>query len=257
MVDFYGVGTGLLLRKTFQRGWQIARAVGVERCAKIFLLVRRKLQIVQIKNGGIIKTPLQNVIGYETRRENGRFSEIDDGLLAVGEQQGGLFVSKFNFAINHRKPRFICVIHGHDKFSSFHSGDGSARDDLDSSGLVAVEKRNDSADQMQPALRVRQIGRQNLDFRRSAQWHDALVGPKERDTAVRAGTQPVKGMQDLISLDGNPDSRAGWTNLHRALKSGDPDFVGGLAALGNESSTPSRETPQNHDPEKPLNDFRK
>ena len=158
VVNPFGVGAGLSPGRIFgQRDLQIARPVGLEGFNKDFLFFRCERQIRRINHRRIVKTPLQDVVGNETRSANGRFARLDDGLLAVGQQERGLFVAKPNFAVNHGHRRQLRVLPGldcQDEFRALHSGDGAAGDDPDASRFVPMEKGDDAPEQMQPALRI-------------------------------------------------------------------------------------------------------
>ena len=229
MINPFGVGAGLF------RGWipgqcrqQIARAISLKGFVERLLLFGGERQIRRINHRRIIKAPLQNVVGDETRRANGRLARLGHSLLAVGQQERGLFIAKPNLAVNHRQRLLLRVVAGLDvqnEFRAFHAGDGAAGDDPDAARFVPMEKRDDAPEQMQPALRIRRIRRQYFEFRRSAERHHASVRPKEGNPAVCARAQPVEGVENLVGLSRQPGRCGGASKLRRALQLHDLDFV--------------------------------
>ena len=83
----------------------------MEGFAENFLFFRRERQIRRIDHRRVVKAPLQNVVGDETGGANGRLARLDDGLLAVGQQQHGLFVAKPDLAVNHGQRRAFRFVH--------------------------------------------------------------------------------------------------------------------------------------------------
>jgi len=154
VINPLGIGAGLPPGRIFgQRYLQITRAVSADGFAEDFLLFGCEWQIVQINHCRIVKAPLQDVVGNETRSANGRFARLGDGLLAVGQQECGLFVAKPDLAVNHGQGCSLRVVR-QDEFRALHPGDGAAGDDPDASRFVPMEKRDDAPEQMQPALRT-------------------------------------------------------------------------------------------------------
>ena len=86
------------------------------------------------------------------------------------------------------------------------------------------------------------IGRQHFNFRQSAKRHHAPIRPKERNPAVGAGAQPVERTQDLVGLCRGPGRGCGGSNLRRALKLHNPDFVRDSAGRLPTARRPSRRT---------------
>jgi hypothetical protein len=113
---------------------------------------------------------------------------------------------------------------------------------------------------MQAALRIGRRRRQNFEFRQSTEGNDALIGPTERDSRIRAGAQSVEWMQDLVGLSNRPSRAAGGYDFHRALEFHNADFISGLVAvcgLRVAMATPNRSNPPNCNQQALPGSFRK
>ena len=242
-IDAPGIRTRLSRRGIFcQRRQQVALAIRIERFAERVLFLSRQRQIVQIKHRRIIKAPLQKIVGDEAGSSHRCLAGFGDGLLEIGEGERAVVVAEFDNAINHGKRRALRAIglrDFHDKFRAFDSGGGAARDDADAAGLVAMEKGDDPANQVQAGFGIARVRRQNLQLGQRPERHDALIGPAQRDAAVRAGAQAVEGMDALIRLREHPGRGALGRNFNRALEFDDADFV---PRLSKRSHGPIRDT---------------
>ena len=129
---------------------------------QILLFPRSQDQLIQVNHRGIIKAPLKEVVCDETGGPGGSLARVNDGLFTIRQQQHVLPVPEFHPAVNQGKGRAIGVIHNEHEFRAFDPGHSAARDDPDASGLVAMEKGNDSPRKVQARLRLGRIRRQYL-----------------------------------------------------------------------------------------------
>ena len=165
IIYFSGLGNGCRRARIIrQRRRQIARAIGRERGVEPDLLLRRECQFIRVQHGGIIKTPLQKIVGNEAGRAHRRLAQIHHRLLAIGQREGRLVVAKCNLTVHDRQDRALRSIHGQHKFRAPHPGDRAARDDLDAPRLVAMKKGEDALNQMQAALILGRGRRQHFEF---------------------------------------------------------------------------------------------
>ena len=192
---------------------------------------------------------MQKVDGIEPSGADWCPARLGHGLLAVGEDERVHFIRERHAAVHHRKCGALRVAglrDFDDEFRAFDAGGGAARDHADAARLVAMEKREDAANQMQAGVGPRIMRRQDFQFRQRAETHGALVGPQQGDAAVRPGAQTVKRLQrGLVGVRGlDAGDRAPADDFHASLEVDDADFVGRPGPGGR---GPVRETARTRD----------
>jgi hypothetical protein len=96
------------------------------------------------------------------------------------------------------------IIHRHHEFRTVNASNRAARDNANTSRLVAMEEGKNAPDEAESRTGLGIRRRLNLDFGGSTQRYDALIGPPEGRPAFLAGPQPIIGVEHLIRLGQHP-----------------------------------------------------
>ena len=216
-------------------------------------LFRGERKVTQVEDCGIVEAPLQDIVGDETRRQDGCLAWCGDGLLTIREDERSPVIAETHLAVDHREGGLLDVVHGIDRqheFGALDAGHGPARNHPDAAGRIAVEKGENPFDEVQAGFGARRVGRQNFELGQRAERGHALVGPAQGHAAVGPGAQPVGGAQKLVGLGEEPPGgvrRRG--DLRCAFKFRDADFVcapAGAPRLCSQGLRPSREPSKHH-----------
>ena len=125
MIDSFCVRTrDPLRRKLFQRGLEIAAPIGREGAVQHRLLVGRPFEFVGVKNGGIIKAPLDQVIGGAHEDRLRRHSRFDRSRLAGLEIKRPKLGLKPDIAFDHTQDPGSILSRFEMEFRSANGGHG-------------------------------------------------------------------------------------------------------------------------------------
>ena len=186
-------------------------------------------KVVQVQHAGIIKTPLQQIVGNEARGLHRRAAGSGDGLLAVGEPARAGGVGQGHFAVEDGHGGLFDAVdrqHGHDEFRALDAGGAAARQHANASLRTAVEKGKHPADEMQAVFVLGGFQRADLDFRLRLKTHDILAGDVNAGGAVGAHPDPVEGIQRQVGERGRrPVGGAAPQNIDVAVDLHDADRV--------------------------------
>jgi hypothetical protein len=94
---------------------------------------------------------------------------------------------------------------------------GGARVDVQLARLVAMEKVEHAAQQLEAGFRLGLRRRLDVELGQFVHPDGALVAGQQRGAAALAGADAIPGAQNLVGVGRIPGGRPGARNLHRAL----------------------------------------
>ena len=111
-VEFFTTGGWLSISRITPQGLeQVPASVGSDGIGQCLTLPAGERQFIKVEHGGIVKTPLDDVGGFDDRSLCRRGAGFDDGLLAGYESKLALGVAQIDCAIEQRQHR--AAIFGH------------------------------------------------------------------------------------------------------------------------------------------------